>query len=96
MRYAVLAGALAFVLCSGICYAEDAEAGNGTEAGAVAVVAEDESGSAAAGSDVGCHIDTEEGVEEPVDRVGVMSPGQSYDENTGLPDVVESDSSMDM
>ena len=27
-----------------------------------------------------------------IDRMGTMSPGQSYDQNTGLPNVVPSDS----
>ncbi|MCX5678261.1 MAG: hypothetical protein NTY76_04040 [Candidatus Omnitrophica bacterium] len=87
MRYAVLAGALAITLCAGICEAEDGKVKN---ASAAAVITEEtESGTGLK------HIDTGDSSEEPVTQVGTMGPGESYDENTGFPDVVESDSSMD-
>jgi hypothetical protein len=88
MRYAVLAGALAFTLCAGVCEAEDGKVENASEA---AVVTEE------AGSGAGLkHIDVGETPEEPVTRVGVMSEGESYNSNTGFPDVVESDSEMEI
>ena len=44
----------------------------------------------------GKHSDREDDTDEPVEKVGVMSPGQSYGENSGFPSVVQSDSDMDM
>lgn len=85
MKYLIWMLALALTLCVGVCKAEDAKVVS-TEGNVV--VTEQE-------------IDSEEGVknidpDEEADRMGAMSPGQSYDENTGLPDVVESDSDMDL
>jgi len=84
----VLAGALAFALCAGVCGAEDE--GDKISSGSMAATqgTEDSAG----------FEDTDSGNKpvEPDAEVGVMSPGQSYDENTGLPDTVESDSDMDL
>jgi len=87
MRYMALAGALAFALYAGICGAEDES--DKSSSGAVAVTRD-----AASPSNLK-HIDLGDNSQEPVTRVGVMDPGQSYDGSTGLPNVVESDSDMD-
>jgi len=88
MKYAVLAGALAFTLCAGVCEAEEGKVDN---ASAPAVATEEiKSGSGLK------HIDTGDNLEEPVTQVGTMSPGESYDENTGVPNVTESDSEMEL
>lgn len=92
MKYAVLMGALAFMLYGGVCEAENGKVEN---APVDAEVSEEvEEGTGLRHIDVG--DDSDSRVEEPVSQIGVMSPGESYDENTGLPDVVESDSSMEI
>jgi len=88
MKYMVLAGALAFSLCAGVCEAEDGKAQGSS--GQTAVAESTGSGSGLK------HIDLGDNVEQNVDRVGVMEPGQSYDENTGMPDVVNSDGDMNL
>ena len=87
MRYVILAGALAFTLCAGVCGAEDGATENASAGAAITEEAEGGTGLK--------HIDTGDRAEEPVTQVGVMNPGENYDDNTGFPDVVESDSSMD-
>lgn len=93
MKYMVLAGAIyLFVLCSGICGARDLndESVSGTSA-----VTQEAPGDEEADAGV-VHLDRVYDDDEDVAQVGVMSPGQSYDENTGFPDVVPSDSNMDL
>lgn len=92
MKYAVLMGALAFTLCAGVCEAEDDKTKN--VSGAVATSEETRGGTELKHIDVGDDSDTR--AEEPVTQVGVMSPGESYNPNTGFPDVVQSDSDMDL
>ncbi len=93
MRYAVLAGALClFALYSGICEAEELK--DESVFGAPAIMQEDAS-DAATGVE-GKYLDSEYDTDDSVAQVGVMSPGQGYDEDTGLPDVVEDDSSMEL
>jgi predicted nucleic acid-binding Zn-ribbon protein len=108
MKYVVLAGAIyLFVLCSGICEAVPTEDKNVVGVSAVIqaqkeenisaapVVKEEVPGDKEADAEVK-HIDRENDDDQDVAQVGVMSPGQSYDENSGFPDVVDSDSSMDL
>lgn len=88
MKYAILAGALAFVLCAGVCEAENGKMKSG-------------SASAAANAAPCCpsgtrHIDLGDDNEKPVTSVGVMSEGQNYDGNTGFPNVVKSDANMNV
>ena len=89
MKYVVLAGVLAFTLCAGLCEAED---GKGK--------VENTSGPTAAGKACNStglkHIDLGDDNERPVNQVGVMSPGQNYDDSTGFPNIVKSDSDMDL
>lgn len=97
MKYAVLAGALAFALCAGICEAEDGK----VKAASTAVAAETAEFEEGTGNGTGLKNidlgdDSEDRLEEPAAQVGIMSPGESYNENTGIPDVTESDSDMEM
>lgn len=88
MRYVALAGALVFMLFTGRC-----------EAQGLAENISAESAAAEEGMDEDLNPldpDYNEDPGGPVDQVGVMSPDESYDENTGMPDVVDSDSSMDV
>ena len=108
MKYMVLAGAIyLFALCSGICGAEDLNDESVSGASAVTQGQEDESVSGASAvtqevpgdeeADAGvAHLDRVYDDDQDVAQVGVMSPAQSYDENTGFPDVVPNDSDMDM
>jgi len=95
MRYMVLAGVLAFALCAGVCEAEDGKVKNASTVITVKTV-EEETESGAGLKHIGLGDNPEDRAEEPVAEVGVMSPGESYDENTGFPDVVESDSDMEL
>lgn len=91
MKYMVLAGVLAFALCAGIC---EAEAGKVKDASTAAVEEETENGTGLKHIDAGDN--PEDRLEEPVTQVGIMNPGESYNDNTGLPDVTESDSDMEL
>ena len=88
MKYVVLAGALAFSLCAGVCEAEETKM-------------QGASGQAAAtGAKASCgvlkHIDLGDDHEESITTVGTMSQGQNYDGNTGFPNVVKSDGDMNL
>ena len=85
MKYVVLAGALTLALCTGICEAADEKAKASSDSAAVAQKSDANGGLK--------HIDLGE---EPVTRVGTMSDGQNYSENTGFPNVVKSDGDMDL
>ncbi len=90
MRSVALAGVLALALTAGVCGAEDYS--NSDDAALqtkTAVAHESEEGAGIK------HID-EGDVDTPVTRVGVMQDGQSYDDDTGMPDMVNSDSDMEL
>ena len=93
MKCMVLAGAIyLFALCSGICGAQDLndESVSGTSAETQETPGDEE-------ADAGVmHLDRVYDDDQDVAQVGVMSPGQSYDENTGFPNVVQSDSDMEL
>ena len=108
MKYMVLAGVIYFfVLCAGICGAQDLKDESVSGTSAVTQGQEDESVSGTSAvmqeapgdeeADAGVvHLDRVYDDDQDVAQVGVMSPGQSYDENTGFPDVVPSDSNMEL
>ena len=107
MKCMVMAGAIAFALCSGICEAEELKNEGVSGASAVTQEQKEESVSAAPavkqevsiGKETAAevkHLDRENDDDQDVAQVGVMSPGQSYDESSGFPDVVKSDSDMDL
>ncbi len=85
MKYVVLTGALALALCTGICEAADEKAKVTSDPAAVTQKSDANGGLK--------HIDLGD---EPVTRVGTMSEGESYSENTGFPNVVKSDGDMDI
>lgn len=88
MKYMVLAGALAFSLCAGVCEAEDSKA-QGASGQTAAVEASGSRGGLK-------HIDLGDDHEDSVNSVGTMSAGQNYDDNTGFPNVVKSDGDMNL
>lgn len=88
MKYIALAGAIAFALTSGVCEAEEAVKSNDSASQAKNV----SQGPSKSGFPI--HFNDDD--DTPVTRVGVMSDGQSYDDNTGMPDMVRSDSDMDL
>ena len=85
MRYAILAGTLALAMSTGACEAADEKVNNSSEPAVVSQKSDSDRGLK--------HIDLGE---EPVTRVGVMSQGQNYGDNTGFPSVVKSDADMDL
>ena len=88
MKYVILAGALAFSLCTGVCEAEEGKAeGSSGQAGVVAVSDSQKKLK---------HIDLGDDHEDTVTSVGTMSEGQNYDGNTGFPNVVRSDGDMNL
>lgn len=89
MKYVALAGALAFTLCAGVCEAEDGKAKDAS--GNTAVTQETSSSKGLKHIDLG-----EDDYERPVTQMGTMSEGQSYGDNTGFPNTVESDSDMNL
>ena len=87
MKYIVLTGALAIALCTGACEAEDNKPKPDAQVAA---------GQAAQGASCLKHIDLGDSDEKSVTSVGVMDAGQNYDASTGFPNVVKSDSDMDV
>jgi len=88
--------AVALAFSGDECPAQCGGCSEGSEGSEISGAANDEGSSGSEG-------ETEEGMDaevrsegENVDRVGVMEPGQSYDENTGMPDVVKSDEGADI
>lgn len=89
MKYAVLAGAMALTLYAGVCEAQDLKTKEAPDQASTAQAQ-------APRSDKLKHVDLGENVEQNVSRVGVMPPGESYDEDTGIPDVTGSDQGMNL
>jgi len=90
MRNLVLTGALACALCAGAVAEEDIKP-KGTSPASQTVIFEEAGGSGEKALDEGGpdkNIYTNDG---GVDDAGTMPPYESYDENTGLPDTVPSD-----
>ncbi len=86
MKQFALAGVLTLALCAGDCMAIDDKTKASSEA---ATPAEQNNGSKRPLK----HIDLGE---EPVSTVGTMSQGQNYSENSGFPNVVQSDGDMEI
>lgn len=87
--------AVALAVSSGECLAQCGGCSEGSEGSEISDMADGEA------EPIEGH-ETEEGPDgagsaesDAVENVGVMEPGRSYDENTGMPDVVQSDEGSD-
>lgn len=89
MKYFVLAGALACALCAGAFGAEEDIKGKSTDSASQTVVFEEAGGSGEREIDSGRPRRTAYPNDGGV--AGTMPSDESYDENTGLPDYVPSD-----
>ena len=94
MKYLILTGVLACALCAGVCGAEEDIKGKGASPASPAsqtVVFEEAGGSGERAIDTG-PVKNRYPNDGGVDDSGAMPADESYDENTGLPNSVPSDS----
>ena len=91
MRYFILTGVLACVLCAGACGAEEYIKGKPTDPASQTVVFEEAGGSGGGAIDTG-PVGNRYPNDGGVDDSGAMPSYESYDPNTGLPNYVPSDS----
>jgi len=92
MKNLIMTGALACALCTGV-YAEEDVKGKGTDPASQTVVFEEAGASEPKSIETGNPRNPDYPRDGGVDDSGAMPPYESYDPNTGLKNVVPSDSS---
>jgi hypothetical protein len=90
MRNMILAGAMMFALCANAVAEEDVK-GKGASTAGKTVIFEEAGGEGPRTIDAGGPARNKYPDDGGVDDAGTMPPYESYDENTGLPDRVPSD-----